>query len=309
MTIRVDRPGMQTTVQDAGRHGWQHVGVPVSGPMDWWSFEAANRLVGNDPGAAALEVTLIGPELELGRDAIVSVVGAAFELTVSGRPAPMNQAFAAGAGTRVSFGRRLRGARAYFAVDGGIAVPEVMGSRATHVTAALGGHEGRALRRGDVLPLGARRAPQRSGHRVDVPHLSDDEMGALGAAAAILRAVPGPEPVPDAFWETTFTVSPQSDRMGFRLEGGALPAGGSLLSSGVAMGTVQATPSGTCVLLMADRATSGGYARIATVITADLPRAGQLAPGDTVRFTTAQDHAAALSALEGMRARLPEIAS
>ncbi len=300
MTIRVDRPGMQTTVQDGGRYGWQHVGVPVSGPMDWWSFEAANRLVGNDPAAAALEVTLIGPELELGRDAIISVVGAAFELTVSGRPAPMNQAFAAGAGTRVSFGRRLRGARAYVAVDGGIAVPEIMGSRATHVTAALGGHEGRALRRGDVLPLGAPRAAEASGKRVKVPHLPDEEAG-------ILRAVPGPEPVPEAFWDTTFTVSAQSDRMGFRLDGGPLPAPGSLLSSGVAMGTVQATPSGTCVLLMADRATSGGYARIATVITADLPRAGQLAPGDRVRFSPATGDNGV--ALEWMRKQLPEVAS
>ena len=307
MTIRVDRPGMQTTVQDAGRHGWQHLGVPVSGPMDWWSFEAANRLVGNIPGAAALEVTLIGPELELGRDAIVSVVGATFELTVSGRSAPINQAFAVGAGARVSFGRRLGGARAYFAVDGGIAVPEVMGSRATHVTAALGGHEGRALRRGDVLPLGAPRGARASSQTVTPPHLVSGGPGLPSGRPSVLRAVAGPEPAPALFWDTTFTVSAQSDRMGFRLDAGLLPATGSLLSSGVAMGTVQATPSGTCVLLMADRATSGGYARIATVITADLPRAGQLAPGDAVRFTQATGDPAA--ALQSMRGHLPEIAS
>lgn len=307
MTIRIDRPGMQTTVQDAGRHGWQHLGVPVSGPMDWWSFEAANRLVGNDAGAAALEVTLIGPELELGRDAIVSVVGAAFELTVSGRSAPMNQAFAVEAGARLAFGRRLRGARAYLAIDGGIAVPEVMGSRATHVTAALGGHEGRALRRGDVLPLGSPGGARASSRQANPPHIDAAHAAGTAAIPAVLRAVSGPEPPPPAFWETIFTVSAHSDRMGFRLEGGPLPAAGGLLSSGVAMGTVQATPSGSCVLLMADRATSGGYARIATVATADLPRAGQLAPGDALRFAPV-DAMSALSALDAMRRQLPEIA-
>lgn len=305
MHLTVLRAGMLTTVQDLGRYGRQHLGVPAGGPMDWWAHEAANRLAGNGPEAALLEITLIGPELELGRDAIVSVVGATFELTVSGRPAPMNQAFAAGAGERVSFGSRLRGARAYFAVDGGIAVPEVMGSRATHVTAALGGHEGRALRRGDVLPLGAPRAAGAAGRQARPPHLTDTEVA--GAHPATLRVVAGPEQAPDSFWDTIFTVSPQSDRMGFRLEGDPLPAAGTMVSSGVAMGTVQATPSGSCVLLMADRATAGGYARIATVITADLPHAGQLAPGDRVRFVPAtEDPAIALAA---MRERLPEAAS
>lgn len=300
MTLTVGRAGMQTTVQDAGRHGWQHLGVPVSGPMDWWSFEAANRLVGNDPGAAALEVTLIGPELELGRDAIVSVVGAGFELTVPGRPVPVNQAFAVRAGERVSFGPRLAGARAYLAVDGGIAVPVVLGSRATHVTAGLGGHEGRALRRGDVVPLGRAAAALHGseGAVADVSHLP--EGGEL-----VLRAIPGPDAAPEGFWDATFTISSQSDRMGYRLDGTALAASGGHLSSAVAMGTVQATPSGGCVLLMADRATSGGYARVATVITADLPRAGQAAPGDRVRFVSVTSHEAG-AALASMRARLPE---
>lgn len=286
MSITVVRPGMLTTVQDAGRYGAQHLGVPVGGPMDWWCHEAANRLAGNGPDAATLEVTLIGPELELSRSTIAAVVGANFALTLcgslsgsdSGRSVPMNQAFLIEAGDRLAFGERAAGARAYVAFAGGVGVPPAMGSRATHLKAALGGHEGRALKRGDVLPL---LAPPHQGvgaaPRIDVPHLSS-------AAPAVLRAIEGPEGAPAAFWDAAFTVSPQSDRMGYRLDGPALAAPGDQLSSGVAMGTVQITPSGTCVLLMADRATSGGYARAASVITADLPRAGQLAPGDTLTF-------------------------
>ena len=273
----VVRPGMLTTIQDEGRRGFQHLGVPVAGPMDWWSHRAANALVGNDRRAAALEVTLIGPELEFTRSATTAVVGASFELSVSGRPAPMNRAFTVAAGERLSFGARQHGARAYVAFDGGVAVPEVMGSRATHVKGALGGHEGRPLKRGDSIPLmpaGRVSAPARG---VAVRHLPLE-------TPVTLRAVEGPESCAGDFWESAFTISPQSDRMGYRLDGPALQAPGDQLSSLVTEGTVQVTPSGTCVLLMADRATSGGYARAATVITADLPLAGQLAPGDVVRF-------------------------
>ena len=301
MSMTVIRPGMLTTVQDLGRYGRQHLGVPAGGPMDWWSHEAANRLVGNRPEAALLEVTLIGPELELGQNTIAAVVGAEFELSVSGRSAPMNRAFAVEVGERLSFGRRVSGARAYIAVRGGIAVPPVMRSRATHVKAALGGHQGRALRRGDVVPVGTSGQSGGTGASGPPPHFPM-------TSPATVRVIPGPEPADEVLWRTVFTISPQSDRMGYRLDGGAVRAAGDHLSSAVAMGTVQVTPSGTCVLLMADRATSGGYARAATVITADLPIAGQLAPGDAIRFSpiTLEE---ARAALDAMRASLPVSAS
>lgn len=301
MAVIAVRPGMMTSVQDGGRHGLQHLGVPVAGPMDWWSYQAANRLAGNEDGAAALEVTLLGPELEFTRSATVAVIGANFELTLSGTPVPMNQPFAAAAGDRLTFGARTTGARAYVAVGGGFGAPVVMGSRATHVKGALGGHEGRILRRGDTLPLaGAHtRAIAPRPVNVRVPHLP-------APAPAVLRAIEGPEPAGDAFWDSTFVISPQSDRMGYRLDGPVLEGSGSQLSSGVAMGTVQVTPSGTCVLLMADRATSGGYPRAATVITADLPIAGQLAPGDTLQFRRAT-LTESRSALSAMRAGLPAV--
>lgn len=301
----VIRPGMLTTVQDAGRFGLQHLGVPAAGPMDWWSHEAANRLAGNDFGAAALEITLIGPELELTGSAIAAVVGASFDLAVSGRPVPVNEAFLVEAGERLAFGQRRSGTRAYLAFAGGIGVADVMGSRATHVTGALGGFQGRALRRGDSVPLRAAGKaalrPRAAGRGIAVPHLPL-------ASPVTLRAIEGPESCPAAFWASMFTISPQSDRMGYRLEGATLDARGDHLSSAVAMGTVQITPSGTCVLLMADRATSGGYARAATVITADLPVAGQLAPGDALRFRRVS-LADARDAEAAMRAHLPEAAA
>ena len=298
MSVTVVRPGMLTTVQDLGRRGLQHLGVPVAGPMDWWCHEAANRLVGNKPEAALLEITLIGPELEFSRDAIAVVTGAHFEFTVAGRPGVMNRTFAVREGESLSFGRRLTGARASLAVDGGVAVPEVLGSRATHVRASLGGHEGRALKRGDTLALG-----EPGGHAVSAQRARPSHIPV--PSPAVLRAIPGPDAVTGPFWDGIFTISAESDRMGYRLDGPALETGGTHLSAGVAMGTVQVTPSGTAVLLMADRATSGGYARAATVITADLPIAGQLAPGDRVRFAPA-DAAAAGAALARMRALLPD---
>ena len=292
----VARPGMLTTVQDHGRHGFQHLGVPVAGPMDWWSSLAANRLAGNADAAAVLEVTLIGPELEFTRSATAAVVGATFEISVSGHPVPMNRALAVQAGARLAFGARERGARAYVAIGGGIGVAEVMGSRATHVKGALGGLDGRALRRGDAVPL-LPATSSASPETAHPPHLPLE-------TPATLRAIEGPEHCTGAFWESTFTISPQSDRMGYRLDGPAVAAPGDQVSSLVTMGTVQVTPSGTCVLLMADRATSGGYARAATVIHADLPVAGQLAPGDTVRFrrVTIEE---ARDASADMMARLP----
>ena len=153
--VSILRPGLQTTVQDLGRWGWQARGVPVAGAMDWRSHRLANALVGNDQRTAALEIALIGPELEFADDRIVAVTGADFDLTVDGSAVVMCEPFAVARGSRVKFGERRRGARAYLAIEGGIAVPEVLGSRATHVGSRMGGHEGRALVAGDRLPLGA----------------------------------------------------------------------------------------------------------------------------------------------------------
>jgi antagonist of KipI len=286
--IRVVRAGMLTTIQDRGRWGLQARGVPVAGPMDPCSHRLANALVGNEPAAATLEVTLVGPELEFDAERVVAVSGAEFELTVDGRAAPPNAAFLVPAGGQLRFGRRLRGSRAYLAVEGGIAIRPTLGSRATHVVSALGGIDGRPLRAGDVLPLTdstrAAAGPPASEPRPSVVPIPD--------RAARLRVVAGPQhdlfssDALDVLQSAPYAISSTSDRMGFRLEGPKLThaRGADIISDATPLGVLQVPASGQPILLMADRQTSGGYPKLATVISADMSVAGQLGPGDAITF-------------------------
>lgn len=310
MSVRaldVLRPGLLTTVQDGGRWGQQALGVPVAGAMDTASLRHANLLVGNPAGAAGLEVTLLGPRLRAEAPLLVAVAGAPFELDVDGRPQAMDTPFVLGAGTVLTFGRREIGARAYLAVAGGIDVPLVLGSRATHLVSRMGGLEGRALKAGDRLPLGP--APGIQSHRA----AAGPAAHWLGPGPHGLRVLPGPQDdwftdaSRHAFFTTPFTVSPRSDRMGFRLDGPAIVRAHAdeLLSEPVPFGAVQVPAGGAPILLMADRQTAGGYPKIATVIAADLPVAGQLGPGDQIRFIpcTRADAVAALIARERVQLR------
>ena len=165
MNVRVNRAGLLTTVQDSGRWRYQARGVSVAGPMDSYSHRLANVIVGNDERAATLEVTVTGPELEFFDDRRVAVTGAEFEMSIGGRPTMLNENALVKAGERLVFGRRVRGARAYVAISGGIETPPVLGSRATHLPSAMGGVEGRALKAGDELPLG----PPKGGHYISGP--------------------------------------------------------------------------------------------------------------------------------------------
>jgi antagonist of KipI len=300
--ITVIKPGMLTTVQDEGRWGYQSRGVPVAGPMDPWSHRLANALVGNDRSAATLEITLLGPELEVADERVAAVAGAEFEITVDDRPAPCNAAFLMPAGARIKFRRRSRGARAYFAVAGGVAVPVVLGSRATHVLAAMGGLNGRPLRAGDRLPLG-----EVARTRGTAPAPSEPLLPPLDRPA-IVRVLPGPQDecfvdgALDLLQSAPYTIAQNSDRMGFRLEGPLLAHahGPDLISDATPLGTLQVPASGQPILLMADRQTTGGYPKIATVITADMAVAGQLGPGDAIQFVMCTPHEAmaALIAIE-----------
>jgi antagonist of KipI len=296
------KPGMLTTVQDRGRWGLQARGVPVGGPMDPLSHRLANVLVGNDGDAATLEITLLGPEIEFDDERVVAITGADFELTLDGRPARSGQAFVVPAETRMRFGARRRGARAYLAVSGGIATAPVLGSRATHVISALGGFEGRPLRAGDRVPLGPVSATGRTVARPAEPFVE------LPAGTATLRIITGPQAdhfaagAIAALQSAPYVIEQQSDRMGFRLAGPSLEhsGGADIISDATPLGVLQVPASGQPILLMADRQTTGGYPKIATVITADLPIAGQLGPGDTITFRacTLQDAMAALIAQE-----------
>lgn len=304
--FEVVRPGLLTTVQDLGRWGHQAIGVPVAGAMDTRSLRWANALVGNEATAAALEVTLMGPTLRARGSAIrAAVAGAAFDLRVDDAPVPVDRAFDVPDGALLRFGERTNGARAYLAVAGGIVTPPVLGSRSTHLVSAMGGVNGRALAAGDVLPIG-------------VPPPGSRRRGAGGAppwrsaSPPVLRVLLGPQDAwftrdaVNALVSRPFRVSAASDRMGFRLEGPRLDTTGAahLISEPIAFGAIQVPASGAPILLMADRQTAGGYPKIATVIAADLPIAGQLAPGDTVRFTACSRQEAMAALIDDERAWL-----
>ena len=284
--LSILRPGMFTTVQDLGRWGFQARGVPVSGAMDQYSHRRANRIVGNADGAATLEATLVGPEIAFETAAAFAVTGAVFALSLDGQAIEMDRRVEGRAGSVLKFGERVTGARAYIAVAGGIDVPLVLGSRSTHVLTRMGGLEGRALRAGDRLKTGSDGAVAKTTHEPAI-HTEWPRGGAR------LRVIPGEDMLFDRVVSRRFRISPRSNRMGYRLDDPAAPPGptrtsqtatGELISRAVATGTIQVPPTGEPILLMADHATTGGYAMAGTVITADLPLAAQLAPGDWIEF-------------------------
>lgn len=313
--VTILRPGLLTTVQDSGRWGHQDQGVPVSGAMDPVAHRLANAIVGNQDDAATLEATLLGPELRIEQDTMIAIAGADLRAVVDGSDVPLHAPVPCRGGSVLRFGDRRSGARAYVAFDGGIEVPRVLGSRSTHLLSGLGGIEGRAARAGDRIPLGARADLKvgpynvRGGARVGASRVGADvHVGPAGGAR--LRILPGPQAdafTADAFdllQQTRFTVSTQSDRMGYRLTGGAALRrvdDAEMISGATFLGGVQVPPSGEPILLMADRQTTGGYPQIAVVITADLPKAAQLAPGDWVELEacTRRDAVSALIAQEG----------
>jgi biotin-dependent carboxylase-like uncharacterized protein len=279
--------GLLTTVQDLGRVGHQQYGVPVSGAMDGWAIRAANRLVGNDEHAAALEITLAGPVLRFDGAGVIALAGADLGARLNGRPLAAWQSVAVPSGGEVSFSGARDGLRAYVSVAGGIDVPLVLGSRSTLLTARLGGFQGRALAAGDRVPVGACADASRAAGR-RVPR---DVIPTYGHAHAV-RVIMGPQDEAFAeegvrsFLSGTYTMAPQSDRVGCRFAGPRIAhrRGADIVSDGTVCGAVQVAGDGMPIVLMADRGTTGGYAKIATVATVDLPRLAQAAPGDRVRF-------------------------
>jgi antagonist of KipI len=284
------------TVQDLGRYGYQRYGVPVSGAMDPFALRVANLLVGNDERLAGLELTLAGPTLRVLLDTVVAVAGADLRASVDAALLPMWEAVPVRHGSTIAFRGRRSGARAYLAIAGGIDVPVVLGSRSTFVRSRLGGFQGRPLQSGDLLPvpadavrLVARRMPRRH-----VP---------AHASRQVLRVLLGPQDdafapeVMRQFLTSVYVISDKADRMGYRLEGPKLLQrnGADIVSDGTPAGAVQVTGDGLPILLLADRGTAGGYTKIATVVSADLARLGQMAPGDEIRFaavTETDAHAA-----------------
>lgn len=290
-SLRVVSPGLLTTVQDRGRIGYQSLGVPVSGAMDLLSFEAANAIVGNPPGTEAFEIAYQGPTfaIESGSLRIAYVGGeAAIEIvarTGETRRLPPLQSERLVAGDLLRVGALVGSAIGYLAIEGGIDVPMFLGSRATLTRGGIGGYKGRALAAGDIVALRRAEAPVRDEVRLPSLDLSCPKR---------YRVVLGPQA--DYFTteaiatllSATYTITPATDRMGMRVEGPKLqhdPAlGFDIVSDGIAPGTIQVPGNGLPIILLADRQTTGGYPKIATVISADLPALGRLRPGGQVAF-------------------------
>lgn len=287
--IEVVEPGLLTTVQASGRTGRRRFGVPGAGPLDRPAHAMANRIVGNPADSATLECTVAGPGLRFLRPAHFAITGADLRpvlhrADLGDWPVPLGAAVRARPGNLLAFTGRGAGARAYLAFAGGIEVPLVLGSRATDLGAGFGGFEGRALRAGDALALGGSPAP---GH-------NPESVGQLPAPRVAVRVVLGPqddhfhEDALRRFLEQSWRVASTSDRIGFRLEGSPLTHRGpsEIVSDGLVPGAIQVPPDGAPIVAMADGPTTGGYPKIATVLSADLPLLAQLVPGEgEVRFT------------------------
>lgn len=292
-------PGLLTTVQDRGRPGYQRVGIPPSGPVDRAAFVLANRLVGNPDGAAALELTLRGPRLEVRQPLVVAVTGAAMGFTVNGQQAPQWTVVPLRPGDVVGFRMATEGCRAYLAVAGGFDTPVVLGSRSTYLRGRLGGIEGRPLQKGDALPVGVPAAPADRLVGRTVPPARRPRY----PVEVECRVILGPQADRftaaglAAFLGGVYEVTPQADRMGYRLKGPRIEhaRGHDIISDGIPLGGVQVPGEGQPIVLLVDRQTTGGYTKIATVISVDVGRIGQTRPGHRVRFrevSLAEAHAA-----------------
>lgn len=312
MSLIILKPGFYTTVQDLGRQGRRKDGLASGGAMDRYALRTANLLVGNDEGAAGLELTLVGPSFTTERDTLLAICGAHMAPHVDGGELPMWRPVWVAAGRRVTFGAAAAGCRAYIAVAGGIDAAAALGSRSTDVRARIGGVDGRPLQAGDALPCGgsgaraawarlwraelaAREAaePQaRAGFAAPGWFAPPLAYGGGGTDGIELRAMPGSEfgrlsaAARTAFFTERFRVAPASDRMGVRLAGPSLEQTDSteLLSHGVVPGTVQLPLDGSPIVLAADCQTTGGYPKIAHVIAADLPLLAQARPGASISF-------------------------
>ena len=286
-TIEVLDGGFFTTVQDLGRYGYQRYGVPVAGALDQFALRVGNILVGNQEGDAGLEITLVGPRLRFLADTVIAITGASLDPRLDDGPVAMWQAIVIPQGGTLSFGGVQDGMRAYLTVAGGIDVPQVLGSRSTYTRSRLGGLEGRALEPGDTLAtFGEGSATPLEGRK-----LAREQVPAYEHSHT-LRVVLGPQD--DAFSQeglhtflsATYTVTPQSDRIGYRHQGPQIQhkGGADIVSDGIPFGAVQVTGDGMPILLLADRGTTGGYTKIATIISVDIAAVAQAIPGDTVSF-------------------------
>ncbi|MBT2685105.1 biotin-dependent carboxyltransferase family protein [Bacillus sp. ISL-37] len=281
--FKVLKPGLQTTVQDLGRTGYQQYGISPSGAMDPYSLQMSNLLVGNPLHEAGLEATMMGPSLVALKDVSIAICGGNLQPMVNKKVVSMWKSFVLRKGDILSFGKVEGGARAYIGFAGGIDVPLVLGSKSTFINGEMGGFNGRALDAGDIVKGRPFVRKNRFLHKEFIPEYN---------AQLEIRVILGPHLEkfhPDAikrFLSNEYTISPQSNRMGYRLEGPELGhiEGADIISDAIPAGGIQVPSNGQPIILMSERQTTGGYARIATVISVDLPLLAQAMPGTKIRF-------------------------
>ena len=278
--------GSYTTVQDKGRFGYQKMGIPVSGVLDSFAGSVANLLVGNPEDSAVLEITVTGPRLTFLRELDVALTGAEMGATLNSQPVNCWESFRVLPGDILKIQQVKSGCRAYLAVSGGIEVPEVLGSRSTYVGGTLGGYLGRPLKKGDILSCG-------EGTLLDVPRRLPSASIPRHSSGILLRAIPGPqddyfhEEGLATFFQSEFTIGTNANRMGYRLQGPSIrqkenmPA--SIISDPSISGSVQIPADGQPIILLVEQS-MGGYTKIATVISTDIPKVAQAIPGNVIRF-------------------------
>lgn len=302
--IHVVKPGLLSTVQDLGRYGYQKYGVIVSGSMDPIAHRISNWLVGNDENEAVIEMTLTGPVLEFQETSLISICGGDLSPSIDGQPVPLWRSVLVKEGSTLKFGGCKSGARSYLALAGGVDAPSVMNSRSTYLRAGIGGYGGRSLKEGDLLHSGEVLDDSQEIIEYLTPYLEDahfteidwsisSEFISIHRSQKAIRVMEGPEfPLftedsRQAFFEKPFKVSPQSDRMGYRLEGTTLELeqDTDMISEAVSFGTIQVPSDGNPIILLADRQTTGGYPRIGQIASVDLPLIAQTKPGEELSFT------------------------
>ncbi|AXI10246.1 KipI antagonist [Oceanobacillus zhaokaii] len=284
--FEVVKPGLATTIQDLGRTGLQQYGVVVAGAMDAFALQVGNLLVGNKRGEAGIEVVIMGPKLRVLADNVIAICGADLSPKLDGEPVSLWKSFAVKAGQTLTFGKPLNGGYAYIAVAGGVEVPIIMGSKSTYTKAELGGIEGRNLQKGDQISAGMPSSTVKTGIGLPIRQIPDYRSGRK------IRVILGPDvdafsgESVDRFLSENYKLTTQSDRMGSRLEGPSLSLirGADIISDAIFPGTIQVPANGQPIILLADRQTTGGYTRIATVITVDLPYVAQMLPGNELGF-------------------------
>ena len=303
--ITILNPGLLTTVQDGGRIGYQAFGVSVSGVMDPRAMNIANILVGNDDNEAVLECTMMGPQIRFDVSNVIAVTGGDLGASIDGQPIPTYRAVKVQAGQTLRFTGLRGGCRAFIAFAGGLDIPLVMGSRSTYMKAKIGGLEGRKLQKDDVIGL---RDPKETIHNFDIRGFTPEF---VPRKEYTLRVILGPQDDMftdeglKTFLSETYTVTPEFDRMGCRLDGPVIAHknGGDIISDGIAFGAIQVPSAGKPIIMLADRQTTGGYTKIANVITADFRLLAQMKAGDKVRFEKTSI-AAAQEALLAQRATM-----